>query len=74
MTVKNTADNAYDLDILEEIENNPEPGRKLDFICQELNREINTIGSKNQFVEVGQAVIEAKNALEDIREQARNIE
>ena len=57
-----------------EIENNPEPGRKLDFICQELNREINTIGSKNQFVEVGQAVIEAKNALEDIREQARNIE
>jgi uncharacterized protein (TIGR00255 family) len=50
------------------------PGRKIDFICQEINREINTIGSKNQFVEVGQMVIAAKNALENIREQARNIE
>ncbi|MBO7485881.1 MAG: YicC family protein [Spirochaetaceae bacterium] len=57
-----------------EIENNPAPGRKLDFICQEINREINTIGSKNQIVEVGQAVIEAKDALENIREQIRNIE
>jgi uncharacterized protein (TIGR00255 family) len=50
------------------------PGRKIDFICQEINREINTIGSKNQFVEVGEMVIAAKNALENIREQARNIE
>jgi uncharacterized protein (TIGR00255 family) len=49
-------------------------GRKLDFICQEMNREINTIGSKNQFLEVGQAVIEAKDALENIREQAKNVE
>ena len=57
-----------------EMENNPAPGRKIDFICQELNREINTIGSKNQFVEVGRAVIAAKDALENIREQARNVE
>lgn len=57
-----------------EIENNPAPGRKIDFICQEMNREINTIGSKNQFLEVGQAVIEAKDALENIREQAKNVE
>lgn len=57
-----------------EIENNPTPGRKIDFICQEMNREINTIGSKNQFLEVGQAVIEAKDALENIREQAKNVE
>lgn len=57
-----------------EIEKNPAPGRKIDFICQEMNREINTIGSKNQFLEVGQAVIEAKDALENIREQAKNVE
>lgn len=57
-----------------EMETNPAPGRKIDFICQEMNREINTIGSKNQFIEVGQAVINAKDALENIREQAKNIE
>ena len=57
-----------------EMENNPAPGRKIDFICQEMNREINTIGSKNQFIEVGQAVINAKDALENIREQAKNVE
>jgi uncharacterized protein (TIGR00255 family) len=50
------------------------PGRRIDFICQELNREINTVGSKNQCVEVGEAVIAAKDALENIREQARNLE
>ena len=57
-----------------EIENNLTPGRKIDFLCQEINREINTIGSKNQFTEVGAMVINAKNALENIREQARNVE
>lgn len=57
-----------------EITENPAPGRKIDFICQEMNREINTIGSKNQFIEVGQAVINAKDALENIREQAKNVE
>ena len=57
-----------------EIQSNPCPGRKIDFICQEMNREINTIGSKNQFLEVGQAVINAKDALENIREQAKNVE
>lgn len=57
-----------------ELAENPAPGRKTDFICQEINREVNTIGSKNQILEVGQAVIEAKDALENIREQMRNIE
>ncbi len=57
-----------------ELEENPTPGRKIDFICQEINREINTIGSKNQFTEVGAMVITAKDALENIREQARNVE
>ena len=58
----------------EELENNPYPGKKIDFICQEMNREINTIGSKNQFSEVGAMVICAKDALENIREQSKNIE
>ncbi|MCR4899995.1 MAG: YicC family protein [Treponema sp.] len=57
-----------------EIQNNPVPGKRLDFICQEMNREINTIGSKNQFSEVGAMVINAKDALENIREQSKNVE
>lgn len=57
----------------DEILNNPVPGKRLDFICQEMNREINTIGSKNQFSEVGAMVINAKDALENIREQSKNV-
>lgn len=57
----------------DELKNNPTPGKKLDFICQEMNREINTIGSKNQFSEVGAMVIQAKDALENIREQSKNV-
>ncbi|MBR1638709.1 MAG: YicC family protein [Treponema sp.] len=57
-----------------ELANNPAPGKKLDFICQEMNREINTIGSKNQFSEVGAMVITAKDSLENIREQSKNVE
>lgn len=57
-----------------EMTQNESPGRKIDFLCQEINREVNTIGSKNQLAEIGQAVIAAKDALENIREQARNIE
>jgi uncharacterized protein (TIGR00255 family) len=49
-------------------------GKKLDFICQEMNREINTIGSKNVVVEVSRCVVAMKDALENIREQIRNIE
>ena len=58
----------------DELKNNPTPGKKLDFICQEMNREINTIGSKNQFTEVGAMVIQAKDSLENIREQSKNVE
>ena len=57
-----------------ELANNPTPGKKLDFICQEMNREINTIGSKNQFTEVGAMIVNAKDALENIREQSKNVE
>lgn len=50
------------------------PAKKLDFLCQEMNREINTIGSKNMLVPVAHAVVDMKDALENIREQLRNVE
>ncbi|KKL13039.1 hypothetical protein LCGC14_2529740 [marine sediment metagenome] len=49
-------------------------GKKLDFICQELNREINTVGSKSMLREVDGAVVSIKDGLEKIREQLRNVE
>lgn len=49
-------------------------GKKLDFISQELNREANTIASKVFFPEISSMVIDIKQAVEDIREQIRNIE
>lgn len=49
-------------------------GKRADFLCQEMNREINTIGSKSQMVEVSLAVVNMKDCLENIREQVRNIE
>ncbi|MDR2110754.1 MAG: YicC family protein [Spirochaetaceae bacterium] len=57
-----------------ETERNPSPGKKLDFLCQEINREINTIGSKTPVLEVSRMVVEMKDALENIREQLRNVE
>lgn len=49
-------------------------GRKLDFLMQEMHREINTIGSKNQSSESLIAVVQAKTILEKMREQVQNIE
>jgi uncharacterized protein (TIGR00255 family) len=49
-------------------------GRKIDFLLQEMNREINTIGSKSSDVEITRQVIEAKSELGKLREQAQNIE
>jgi uncharacterized protein (TIGR00255 family) len=49
-------------------------GKRLDFVCQELGREINTIGSKSVLLDVDQAVIAVKDSLEKIREQLRNVE
>lgn len=57
-----------------EIKRNPGPGKKLDFLCQELNREINTIGAKTPILEVSRGVVDMKDALENIREQLRNVE
>jgi len=56
------------------VETETAPGKKLDFLCQEINREVNTIGSKSMLLEVSRAVVELKDALENIREQLRNIE
>ncbi|ENQ3078468.1 YicC/YloC family endoribonuclease [Bacillus multifaciens] len=49
-------------------------GRKLDFIVQEMHREINTIGSKANDLTISKYVVEMKNNLEKIREQVQNIE
>jgi uncharacterized protein (TIGR00255 family) len=57
-----------------EAERNSGSGKKLDFLCQEINREINTIGSKTPLLEVSRAVVEMKDALENVREQLRNVE
>lgn len=49
-------------------------GRKLDFLLQEMNREINTIGSKSSSIDIASAVVEIKSVLEKIREQIQNVE
>lgn len=49
-------------------------GRKLEFITQEINREVNTTGSKSSDTEISNKVIEMKSELEKIREQVQNIE
>lgn len=53
----------------------PEPvGRKLDFLMQEMNREVNTIGSKSSDAEITSLVIRIKAEMEKMREQVQNIE
>jgi uncharacterized protein (TIGR00255 family) len=49
-------------------------GRALDFLLQELNREVNTVGSKADDLELSQAALAAKGVLEKIREQVQNLE
>jgi len=49
-------------------------GRKLDFLVQELNREMNTIGSKANDSRIALQVVEMKSALEKVKEQVQNIE
>jgi uncharacterized protein (TIGR00255 family) len=49
-------------------------GRQLDFLCQELFREFNTIGSKANDAQIAQTVVEAKTEIEKIREQVQNIQ
>jgi len=49
-------------------------GRRLDFLAQEIGRELNTIGSKSASSEITSAVVEAKAVLEKLREQVQNVE
>jgi uncharacterized protein (TIGR00255 family) len=57
------------------LSDSPEPcGRKLDFLLQEMNREINTIGSKADGLRISELIINAKAELEKMREQVQNVE
>jgi len=59
----------------EALTDGPEPcGRKLDFLLQEMNREVNTIGSKADGLQVSELIIQAKAELERMREQVQNVE
>ena len=57
------------------LSDSPEPcGRKLDFLLQEMNREVNTLGSKAEGAGVSEIVVELKAELEKLREQVQNVE
>lgn len=56
------------------VNTNNSVGRRLNFLSQEINREINTIGSKANDSEISQYVVQAKESLEQIREQVQNVE
>lgn len=58
----------------EVLKSNDTIGKKLDFIIQELRREVNTIGSKAQYFEIANNVVEVKHELEKIREQVQNLQ
>ena len=49
-------------------------GRKMDFLVQEMHREVNTTGSKSQSIEISQLVVSMKAELERVREQVQNVE
>ncbi len=56
------------------METGGETGRRLDFLTQELNREVNTIGSKASDAEITKLVVSAKSEIEKLREQVQNVE
>ena len=56
-----------------ELESSKRKGKKLEFITQEMLREVNTIGSKANLIEITRNVVDAKNELEKIREQVQNV-
>ena len=58
---------------LDTIDNEPNPGKKLGFIAQEMGREINTTGSKANHTEIQKIVVKMKDELEKIKEQSLNI-
>lgn len=56
------------------LESDEPVGRPLDFLCQEFNRELNTIGSKANDAEIAQGIVRSKTELEKIREQVQNVQ
>ena len=56
------------------VNNDDSVGRRLNFLSQEINREINTIGSKANDSEISQYIVKAKESLEQIKEQIQNVE
>jgi uncharacterized protein (TIGR00255 family) len=66
--------NSHFVQLLQSLEADMPVGRQLDFLLQEINREVNTIGSKANDLKITQAVVALKSELEKIREQVQNIE
>lgn len=63
------------LDQFRKLSQTPEPsGRKMEFLVQEMNREVNTAGSKSQHPEISSRVVAMKAELERVREQVQNVE
>ena len=54
-------------------ESNNQVGKKMNFLLQEMGREVNTIGSKTDLTKVSHIVVDLKNEIEKIREQVQNI-
>lgn len=66
--------NSHINQVLNTLKSKDSIGRKIDFIIQEMNREVNTIGSKSSNLRITELVVEIKSELEKIREQIQNIE
>ena len=60
--------------VTEALQGQGEVGRRLDFLVQELNREVNTIGSKASDAQITKLVVAAKSEIEKLREQVQNVE
>lgn len=65
---------SHEAEFLKTLEQGGEIGRKLDFLCQEFHREVNTISSKLQPTEISSQTLKMKQAIERIRQQVQNIE
>jgi uncharacterized protein (TIGR00255 family) len=65
---------AHDQAFLEFLERDEAVGKRLDFLLQEMNREINTIGSKSVSARIAHLVVDVKEEIERLREQVQNIE
>ncbi len=66
--------NSHISQFAEQVESEEAVGRKLDFLLQEMNREVNTVGSKANYLPIQSLAVEMKTELEKMREQVQNIE